>query len=1012
MRKSLLTGAIALSLLSPNVYALSVGNMKVDSHLGEPLDISIDINSIGEDEFSTLDISLASRDLFREAGIEYPRNAKEINLELGPYNNGRATLLVNTAGAVSDPFLHLLFKISWSGGNILREYTALIDPADYQLEPIVQAAAPATSIGLTKAKVEPTLNKTSTEELFRPVKSGDTLSAIAALYRPSDVSIQQAWIAFYRLNQDAFPDSNLNNIEKGARLRIPNDAQMRAISQAEATREVKKLSRPLSAAEPKESAVVAEPPVQKPKPATLVVGGNTEPDEAAEVSTEAPQFNESVTQDIAALSDLEGYDQLASIVTELGSFTQTIKQEIKESRDRDSLLKEELIATRGENRVLTGRMARLEAQLDKMSQLLELQSNALEAINSNLGGSQETPAPGLTLNQLESAEPVVPAAVPEVVEVAPVTPATQGDDTAKTYYEQLLDAAISDAPEEDVNYIEEVLEQSSTSIGQKDDNPVTPEMEAKAAAKKPASPTISADQETASMLANVRASLDDVADSGSMAAPDTLKTEVNIASQDSAYIDALNAEDRSQIQKSEARIAELQKQLKTKLDAAEQIAVDTSTTPTSANVSQPETSETGIEKTEIAANDEAATDLAVSITDQAKGGLSTLTSITSRVSQDTWRLIGGIGAAVIGFMVLLGLRRRKDGSKIKEKEETLNSAFSESTTPDVADIATKSMQHEPEEDEDLEEELHGSSLFDLSDESFMASEAIQDDSSLFSMDDNDDFDSLTDMDSTQIGSPSAITQVVDVDPIAEADVYLAYDRKEQAIEVLEQALSSDPNQSAVVIKLLGLYQASENIEGFTRLFESSAEHVENDSDWNKIKLMAQEFVPGHQMLVDDFDSSIPVLLDEVTDEAEEAEETDSVEPDVEVETPLKSKLSMASETEDLGDLQDDDFADLEPDLESAAKEDADEEAALLDAFSDNESLDLSADSDSALQLEEELDEAVAEVNQHEPDTALALAKAYIELGEEDIARDFLLDVINAGSADLKSEAEEMLASLG
>ena len=62
--------------------------------------------------------------------------------------------------------------------------------------------------------------------------------------------------------------------------------------------------------------------------------------------------------------------------------------------------------------------------------------------------------------------------------------------------------------------------------------------------------------------------------------------------------------------------------------------------------------------------------------------------------------------------------------------------------------------------------------------------------------------------------------------------------------------------------------------------------------------------------------------------------------------------------------------------------------------------------------EEELDEAVAEVNQHEPDTALALAKAYIELGEEDIARDFLLDVINAGSADLKSEAEEMLASLG
>ena len=43
---------------------------------------------------------------------------------------------------------------------------------------------------------------------------------------------------------------------------------------------------------------------------------------------------------------------------------------------------------------------------------------------------------------------------------------------------------------------------------------------------------------------------------------------------------------------------------------------------------------------------------------------------------------------------------------------------------------------------------------------------------------------------------------------------------------------------------------------------------------------------------------------------------------------------------------------------------------------------------------------------------MALAKAYIELGEEDIAKDFLRDVISGGDAGLKSEAEEMLAKLG
>ena len=980
----MLAGAIALSLLSPTVYALSVGNMQVDSHLGEPLDISIDINSIDQDEFSTLDISLASREMFREAGIEYPGNARKLHLELGPYENGQATISVKTAGAVSDPFVHLLLKISWSGGNMLREYTALIDPADYNVEPIVQAAAPATSLGATKSVTAQT--NTATEELFRPVKSGDTLSAIAALYRPSDVSIQQAWMAFYNLNQDAFPDANLNKIEKGARLNIPSAAQMKAISQADAIREVRKLSKPLGGEQPKKPSMAAKAPAKQP--ATLIVGGTSETMPTAESNDMAASPPDSI-----ALSDIQGYDQLASIVTELGAFTQTIKQEISDSRGRDTLFKEELIAARGENRVLTGRMERLEAQISKMGQLLELQSNALQALNTNLENNQSTATPGLALNQLE---PAPPEPIEQAATAAPATQVEQGADTPKTYYEQLLEVAISDAPEEDVSYIEEVLGLSSTSIGQKDSNPVTPEMQAKAAASKPVMPVTPANQETATMLANVRASLGNLP-SASDSAATTPKLDIKIASQDSEYIDALNEEDRSQIQKSEARIAQLQKQLQAKIDASKKTATESSAVPAS-----PETPEPVVKPTtdtpKATSNATADAGESISLMDKVASGVSALTSIASSVSQDIWRLIGGLGAAVIGFMVMLGLRRRKDGGSKKTASDTENLHFNEST-PDVADIATQSMQHEPEEDEDLEEELHGSSLFDLSDESFMASEAIQDDSSLFSMDDNDDFDSLTDMDSAQFGQQSAATQTVDVDPIAEADVYLAYDRKEQAIEVLEQALSSNPNQSTVVIKLLGLFQANENIEGFTRLFESSAEHIEDDSDWNKIKLMAQEFVPGHEMLADDFDSSIPVLMDEVVDDSGTADGN---------EEPATPKLSMASDSEELAELMDEQL-DAELDTSPASKEDED---TSLDMDMDGEGLDMSLDSDDALKLDEELDSAVEEVNQHEPDTALALAKAYIELGEEDIAKDFLIDVINAGSAELKSEAEEMLASLG
>ena len=43
-----------------------------------------------------------------------------------------------------------------------------------------------------------------------------------------------------------------------------------------------------------------------------------------------------------------------------------------------------------------------------------------------------------------------------------------------------------------------------------------------------------------------------------------------------------------------------------------------------------------------------------------------------------------------------------------------------------------------------------------------------------------------------------------VNPISEADVYLAYGREEQAIEVLQEALKSDPDNSTVRAKLESL----------------------------------------------------------------------------------------------------------------------------------------------------------------------------------------------------------------
>ena len=43
----------------------------------------------------------------------------------------------------------------------------------------------------------------------------------------------------------------------------------------------------------------------------------------------------------------------------------------------------------------------------------------------------------------------------------------------------------------------------------------------------------------------------------------------------------------------------------------------------------------------------------------------------------------------------------------------------------------------------------------------------------------------------------------EVDPIAEADVYMAYGRDAQAEEILKEALQKDASRTAVHVKLLG-----------------------------------------------------------------------------------------------------------------------------------------------------------------------------------------------------------------
>ncbi len=66
-------------------------------------------------------------------------------------------------------------------------------------------------------------------------------------------------------------------------------------------------------------------------------------------------------------------------------------------------------------------------------------------------------------------------------------------------------------------------------------------------------------------------------------------------------------------------------------------------------------------------------------------------------------------------------------------------------------------------------------------------------------------------------SPSQLDAIGDIDPVAEADVYLAYGRDLQAEEILKEALRADPERLAIRSKLLEVYAKRRDTKGFELL---------------------------------------------------------------------------------------------------------------------------------------------------------------------------------------------------
>lgn len=437
-----LASAAALSL---PLFALAagLGQMSVQSYLGQPLRVEIEIMSLQPGEENSLDARLASGNAFAQAGIEFSPALTGLLFSIERREGRSPVLRVTSRQPVNEPFLDMLVELRWDSGLLVREYTVLLDPPEYRApKPVASAPAPeaATRAAATPpvpspapaaapsaaapeassaapsgavadaVKPEPRTEerpiaaaapaesgpapaeaKPAAEATTYEVKKGDTLGAIARRYRPEGVTFNQMLIALQRANEDAFIRNNVNLVRAGRILNIPDSDTLAAVDAADANRLV--IAQHADFAEYRNrlaTAVAAAP--SAPAPAEQSAAGQITP-KPEEPKPAAPK-------DQLKLSKADAKKPGAPAA--------------RAAKEDDAVARERAL------KEAQSRVGDLEKNVADLQKMLELQNQRLAEASKQAAATKPAPAPAPTA---KAPEPPKPAPAPQAAKAPEAKPA-------------------------------------------------------------------------------------------------------------------------------------------------------------------------------------------------------------------------------------------------------------------------------------------------------------------------------------------------------------------------------------------------------------------------------------------------------------------------------------------------------------------------------------------------------------------------------------------------------------
>ena len=298
--------------------------------------------------------------------------------------------------------------------------------------------------------------------------------------------------------------------------------------------------------------------------------------------------------------------------------------------------------------------------------------------------------------------------------------------------------------------------------------------------------------------------------------------------------------------------------------------------------------------------------------------------------------------------------------------------------------------------------------------------------------------------SSVMDSPSQLNAADQVDPVAEADVYLAYGRDLQAEEILKDALHANPGRISIYHKLLDLFAKRRDVKAFESVAMQALKVTHGDGlDWERFRQLGLSIDPDNALYQGgdqanqpdvsplptaptDHSNGLASSADTLatapqTSEALAPPASHSVDldldlnldfsldekPDKTVSQPLGSQAQTAvsGQTDNLTSPT------PNPDLELTSQAPAPLDTAPPAPAAPNSGM-LEFDLGSlSLDLDDKPATDVTHPDENPLETKLALAREFLAIGDDHGARILLEEVISEASGDLKIKAQDALKSL-